>query len=95
LLGLASVPTPIPRRVTEHRLRRARWLSGRRGQITVAGQRRTLTGFAIMRSHPGGSAPGLYVFILLYIVYTDTAPNLEVTKVTLTACRSTSALGAP
>ena len=80
MLGLASVPTPVPREVTEHRFRRASWLSGRRGQITVAGQRRTLTGFAIMRPHPGGSAPGLYVFIFLYIVYTKTMLAANVMK---------------
>jgi len=54
-VGVGDVPTPVPRGMTEHRLRRSTWLSGRRGQITVAGQRRTLTGFAVKRSHPGAA----------------------------------------
>jgi hypothetical protein len=50
-------------------------------RITVAGQRRTFTGFAFKPSHPGGRAPDLHLYSIdAVIVQQDCRVEKNVTR---------------
>lgn len=60
---------------------RATWLGGRSLVfLTVAGQRRTCTGFAFKPSHPGGKAPEKQMFICLKLYARRTAKSRKKTS---------------